>query len=733
MFPEPLTPKSFPDQLQLPDYDPFHLVPTSFSTTPRVLLSKKQLQAARANVAASIEWVPAAFAWLQEQVKQSREIPATLPVPADPAQNAQIVRSAEQAALLARLTDDQTAHDFACNCLRLLAGTYQKWSPRPGSRATEHSLGESRFHLGISRTLDLLEAGPLAAGDRELFHAFLRQTLSTADTMPHFNCSNINTWGMAGRLSIGLALGDRGIVHDVLYGCRRHSRWRYGLIHQLQHDFLGDGLHWEGTLGYHFYTLMAVVEMACMLENSGIDLWHASLPSLMQNDGADIHRAYGPRGEKTLKAAFDAPFYRAFPNGDFPLLHDSGLAHFRGISTWGILYNKAFEAYGDEKYAWLLQCMETYPREKRAHPDLPMPLNTHTGHLDFVRISPESPPPGTFDFKADTRISLAGRHQNGSTLFPISGCAVLRGGMTARSVGAFLSWNPHWAGHLAPAALHLDLVANGTRITDGPKSGGYDDPLHLNWVRTTIAHNTVTVDEASMFPYDFETESIWEADTWRGRVSDSELLFFRAEPEFSAVRVINENVYPGIRLDRTVIVKGKRVLDVFRVVGDAPRQHDWALYSPATLVLPNPAPREEGLGDARGYRLLTQVRGQFLPEQRLTLFPGVATPARLELWVSPDTRAVTAACPTPKEGKPELGALEAPPSTTALLLRHRGVQSLFVAFWDFNENSKPVELRVLGAADQDLHIDCGVAGGWRLPWAAPDSTWGVEQESMDRI
>ena len=60
-------------------------------------------------------------------------------------------------------------------------------------------------------------------------------------------------------------------------------------------------------------------EIADMAAHIGIDLWHAELPMLRQDDGHDIHRAYGPRGTKSLKVAYDAPFYQAFVNRDLPL------------------------------------------------------------------------------------------------------------------------------------------------------------------------------------------------------------------------------------------------------------------------------------------------------------------------------------------------------------------------------------------------------------------------------
>src|SRR5690606_31996555 len=128
------------------------------------------------------------------------------------------------------------------------------------------------------------------------------------------------------------ALGHRQFIHDVLYGCNCSGQWRYGLIHTLRHDFLADGTQWEGAPGYHMLVLGLVCECFNIMEHLGVDLWQRAWPSLMQDDGFDEHRGWGPKGDRPLRAAIDAMLYQMFSNGDYSLLHDQVLGNLRG--TW---------------------------------------------------------------------------------------------------------------------------------------------------------------------------------------------------------------------------------------------------------------------------------------------------------------------------------------------------------------------------------------------------------------
>lgn len=721
-YPDPITPRCDPAALQNVAYDPFGLMPRDLPAYPRVFMSAAQLDRARANLARS-PWAKAAHARLLGNCRPKEPFPGRLPDPADAKANGSVAWYAVRNALAALLTGDAKCRERALSAMRLLADGYTRWQLAGGDRlAGGGGLAESRVNLTLAWTFDLLAAAGLGDEDRGRFLAMLAATVAQSDANMHRTCSNHNTWSLAGRLAVAAARGDRQGIHDALYGCDHGSGWRYGVIHQLRHDILSDGLHWEGSLGYHFYTLMAFTEIASAMANLGVDLWNAPLPPLQQDDGKDLHRAYGPaHGTKTFKAAFDAPLYQMLPDGDLSTLHDSGLSHLRGVWIWGILYNKAWEAYGDRRYAWLLSRMEAdYPSAARDYPELPMPLNTHNGDLDFARLRDPKWPRGSFSFARRSAISLSGRHEKGCSLFPVHGSAVLRSAAAGPAVGAFLYWGPHVAGHMGPAALHLDLHAHGRRVTDAPHSGGYGDPNHLLWNRTTLAHNTVTVDEASMFPYDFDTESMWECDRWRDRISDGRLLLFQPAPAFKAVRAVNDVVYPGVRLDRTVIVAPGLALDVYRVTADRECQFDWAMHLCGELA-PLPGASAFDPGARRGYSLLAGAVSAPPdgdgPDAGWTLRAEAAT---ARILAPPGARLIAARDPVPPKTR-QLGALEDVGPRTGAIVRARGRSALFVSAWTFGGAEAPCLSLASGEAAATVTIETragGLAARWTLPAAA---------------
>ncbi|MHB0938152.1 MAG: alginate lyase family protein [Armatimonadota bacterium] len=713
MYPDLITPKSFPDKLQDVSYDPFGLMPNVLPPHPRVFACRAEIERAKERIARG-GWAKAAMDLLLQHCAEETEIPEALPVPADGKLTNSVLYYIERLALAFLLTGVEWYRERAIANCRKLAVAYPQWTITPGGgRATGGSLGESHFTHHLGRAYDLLGACGLSEEDDTAFRNLLFLSYEVSDLPTQPTCSNHNTWRLCGRLAVSAALGDRQGIHDALYGFEKNGAWRYGIIHQLRHDILPDGLHWERTPGYHYYTLMGFTEIADMAAHLGIDLWHAELPMQRQDDGHDVHRTYGPRGTKTLKVAFDAPFYLAFANRDLSLLSDTGLVNLRGVHVWGPIYEKAYEAYEDEKYAWLLNIIEREYVERK-YPELPMSLQTVHSDLDFVRLKHESYPEGRFSLVEDCRLAPLARHEKGCTLFSSFGGAVLRSDPADEDApAAFLFWGPHNAGHQSPAALHLDLHA-GQPITSAPELGGYDDPDYLTWIRTTIAHNTVTVDEAPMFPYDFTTESIWECDHWRDTVSDGELLLFQPDADFSAMRARNENVYPGVLLDRTVIATKGYIIDAFRVISEQEHQYDWAAHCVGDIPAPADAQRID-LGDRRGYRHLTDAC--ILPaSDPLICWPCGKGKVALRLISPKGTQLILARDPLDvTKGYGGLAPLE---PHASLIARARCRSTVFLALWQIGDGPLNFGLREGDAASELLVIVESTKGvqEWRLPF-----------------
>ena len=715
VYPGPISPRCDPDLLGQVDHDPFDIMPKNFPRRPHVLVTPELLTIAKDRLK-SCAWAKACFARLQGNCVDKESVLDHSPESLKEVKvRGTVLSLAVRNALAFLLTREAPYRDTALKAFRTLA-TYGTQTPvsAAGALVAGGGLSESHALVMVGQTFDLLAAEELSDADDHLFRAFLLATREASHACRHYTCGNHNTWSLSGRLAVGLALEDRQEIHNALYGCAGGARWRYGLIHQFRHDILADGMHWERTPGYHYYSLMAMTYAADAAFNSGIDLWHKELPMLQQDDLADAHRAYGPAVSKTLKVAYDAPFYLTFGNGDMSLLSDSGLANMRGTWIWGVVYNKAYEAYGDPKYAWLLNRMEK-DYATRTHPGVPMPLQTDRGDIDFVRVKHEAYPRGRWSLAPNATVGIVGRHEQGSTCLPVYGASVVRGGTDSEAPAAFVYYGPHVAGHQHPAALHADIHIGGQRLTETPRLSGYEDPLYLTWARTTVGCNTVVVDEQSMFPYDFATDSIYECDRWRDQISDGELISFQPGQRFSAVRVSNRNVYPGVFLDRTLVASTEGVLDVYRVTADRRRLFDYVWHCVGAIPVPSGGQAVD-LGRERGYRHLNNGCKFSLKENRVIEWMRDGRCCRCVLVGGTGKEVILADEPLPSEAK-ILGELETVQDRKTVIQRIRAKEAWFVTFWSVDAGLDRVQAKK-GRRVGDLIVE-GKMGRRQIRWELP--------------
>jgi hypothetical protein len=696
------------------DYDPFRVMPDRLPPAPRVFATAAHLKRARQRLEQGSVVDRHCLDSLVRMCRLDEPLPELQTANEHPDWGGPLMPWLESAfnnALVWRLTDDPRHRARAIDALRRSVHACTQITSWTG-----HENNEAR---AAARAYDLIVTGGLDKADNRAFRAMLRTLIKAVDHAGHRSCNNHNSMQMSARLSLAAALGDRQAIHDSFYGCQRRGRWRYGLIHLLRHDFLADGMQWEGAPAYHMLVVMMACESFTIMEHLGVDLWHRAWPSLMQDDGFDDHRGWGPKGTKPLTAAFDAMLYQVFPNGDYSLLHDSGLGNLRGAGAWSNVLGKAFEVYREPRYAWALRQINRGVVASAGGP-VPAWFAEDRFVADFVRLEMRDFPVGENPLGGDRALSLTGRHEAGCSLFPTHGSALLRSDpLDERAPAAYLYWGPHWSGHRSPAALHMDIHALGWRVTAAPHlyDAGYGDPRHKTWFRSTLAHNTIAVDERSMFPYDFDGASLWECDHWRDTISDGVLESFQPGKDLKAVRASNDNVYSGMKLDRTVAVTRDGVLDVFRVTAGQPRLLDWVVHC-LGLFRAFPTSETVDMGSQPGYRHLEGAR--MLPAQRgwATLpFTLGEAPACCSLWLdgAPDARLIVADDPAPCQRKP-YGELNVPLPRTSLIVRTRAASALFVSLWSFGSDVTGGAVR--GQAGTDVTVDLSIKGRsqrWRLP------------------
>ena len=237
-----------------------------------------------------------------------------------------------------------------------------------------------------------------------------------------------------------------------------------------------------------------------------------------------------------------------------------------------------------------------------------------------------------------------------------------------------------------------------------------------------------------MVPYDSNADSIWKTDTARGIESDGVLELFQPDDLFKACRASNKVVYPGIRLDRTLVLTDRIVLDLFRVVAAGPHRYDYAMHILGTPTAATESHGEMPLQDA-GYQHLENVRAIRAPTSGADItWEMTCGQLRAVVQASGGSEFILADDPVSEEVQ-ALGALEPIPRPSALIVRSRGDQAMFTSLW--STEAHDLEMTVEdGRADGDVTVKTRIGSQierWHLPWAAEEVTHEQLPDSVEHI
>ena len=220
---------------------------------------------------------------------------------------------------------------------------------------------------------------------------------------------------------------------------------------------------------------------------------------------------------------------------------------------------------------------------------------------NLTPVIPKVPP-----LPADDTFGTTGLRRAGSSLFPATGVAILREDpWKPEALAALLNFGPYGGGHGHPAMLEMIVYGRGRTLLPGLATASYDSPLHGTWTNTTVAHNTVVVDQATQWP-----RSKWGHDTAERQVA-GELLAFPADERLRLARARCRGAWEDVHLERTLAILDGAVLDVYRVTATDGKAHrfDYVLHGEGALSAAGVElqPRA-ALGDAEGYQHLSDAR-----------------------------------------------------------------------------------------------------------------------------
>ncbi len=277
-----------------------------------------------------------------------------------------------------------------------------------------------------------------------------------------------------------------------------------------------------------------------------------------------------------LKSLWFGPINLAYPNGQLPVFHDSdpvSLDRWKGLFQWGADYFKD-----------------------------PV-LGLYAGK-----------PAGVGAVKPVLKSAdLSG-----------IGIAVLRGGPATNPVCVMMDYGAHGGHHGHPDKLNMVLFALGRELVLDPGRLSYSVPEYESWARTTVAHNTVVIDERNQQP-----------DTGK-------ILYFADTPDYSAAFAISTGAVPGVVLKRFLVLSGELLIDVMAVESKRRHQIDWVLHGRGAVATSLPLTDRKGaLGSSNGYQHLSAFRDGKGKEGIFTFTPKGGKAHRVYCLDSQDSTWVT--------------------------------------------------------------------------------------------
>ena len=316
-------------------------------------------------------------------------------------------------------------------------------------------------------------------------------------------------------LTAGYATDDQDLINTAFYGLSKNKEKPNGglfLKHFGEQAIANDGMWSEGAMGYQFMAMEALIMDAEMLWHHGIDMYRYR--------------------DSALKALFDSPLRFSYPDLTAPAIHDSG--HGSIVGNESFLYEYAYRRYRDPSYLLI--------------------LNQVGKHFDahFQQY------PVSILYDRDLQEKVAPVEWKSVNLFSV-GYGILRNTTANATNSLLLDYGPAGS-HGHPDKLSLDLYAFNAQLMPDPGSIWYEIPLYRQWYHTTVAHNTLVVDELDQI------------------MAGAQQVVYGSAETMGIQRAWTRDAYPGVTMDRSVFFTPDYMADIFGAFARLPRKMDLAWH-----------------------------------------------------------------------------------------------------------------------------------------------------------
>ncbi len=332
--------------------------------------------------------------------------------------------------------------------------------------------------------------------------------------------------------AVGFAIDDRSLVEYALNA-------KYGIKYQIDHSYLDDSLWFEGSLGYHYYSLRWFMIYEMMAKNT-------PEYSLF----ADEHY------REKLYSAIMFPEKVNIGNRRCFKFNDGG-GYFLDHS---VVYEYAYAYFRREELLPFLKAC--YIKDGRK--------NDIYAIIYGVDTLPENIP----EIKKEFYLAKGG-----------SNLAVLRG--SNDGYFAFKAF-PYGGEHDHYDRLSVSFSAFGKPVSeDFGTASGYGSPLHYGYFKNTASHNTVVIDGENMAPCDTVVNE-YRIDAPDDVYLDAETLppeDYKMLDSFT-IKQWSDEAYRGVRMRRIISWHDKYFIDVFSVKSDNELRKEWTMHIDGKLVSP---------------------------------------------------------------------------------------------------------------------------------------------------
>jgi len=462
-----------------------------------------------------------------------------------------IMTNMERAAILAHVTDSiQKYKTYIHDTVLFYADHYKDYSENKKhagiGKVFPQGLSEAIFVIAMERILRMtvdLDIFTEAEYSR-IGEGFFLPALKLI--RPQINrIHNIHAWMNSAVAACASFLGDKKLLKESIYS-------NNGWFEQLEKGTSKEGIWYEVSVSYHYYTLNALLSLAWIAFENGIYLF--DVPGLR-----NMATAYIPL---------------VFPEGKLPAYNDGWFE--ASLFHQCALYEEL--SYSDQSFlpllSWIYENMEPEP-----YSCLHSLFNSKTSITGYSRSSLAA-----LLYGAET-LPKAEAPKRKSFFLPDTGIAVLQND----TIRVNLKCTGDGGGHDHNDKNSIEVLAYDKLLSYDPGTSGYGLAFNKEWSRTSLAHNMVCIDYQ------------------RQKNSKGKMLVCR--DDYVSARA--DDAYEGVSLIREILLKKDGFKDTFTVECEKASQIDWIFHCKGSIETALPLSAREGFKEENGYNQLFELKHAF--------------------------------------------------------------------------------------------------------------------------